>query len=87
MADYKPNRAGMRAYLRSGDYASGLDQVAALIEARAKSNAPVRTGDFRDSIHRERHRGPSRVTVRVVADSEGAVPIERQSNALGRAAG
>lgn len=87
MADYKANRAGMRELLRSAELYGPLETHARPIEARAKNNAPVETGEFRDSIHTERHRGPVRVTVRVVADADAAVVIERQSNALGRAVG
>lgn len=98
MAEFRPNRAGLREYLRSGELYPALESTAATIEARAKSLARVESatsaeernrtpGRFRDSIHTERHLGPSRVTVRVVADSEGAAAIEARDRTLGRAAG
>lgn len=87
MAEFRPNNSGLRAYLRGNDVVPALDAVAAVIEARAKANARVESGRFRDSIHRERHRSPSRTTVRVVADSDGAAAIEARDRALGRAAG
>lgn len=98
MATYKPNRAGMREYLRGRDYVRALQIEAALIAERARTNARVETaesaaghdrppGRFRDSIHTEEHRGPVRNTVRVVADSPAAAAIEARDRALGRAAG
>lgn len=98
MAEFKANRAGLREYLRSGDVYPALETEAAVIAGRARGYARVegaeaaeerhRTpGKFRDSIHTERHVNPSRVTVRVVADCEGAGPIEARDRALGRAAG
>lgn len=98
MAEFKPNKAGLREYLRSDELYPALDAFAAPIEQRAIGNAPVESaqdaadrgrtpGQFRDSIHRERHRGPSRVTVRVVADSDAANIIEQRDRPLGRAAG
>lgn len=97
-AEFKPNKAGLREFLRSDALYPALDGFAAPIETRAKGNAPVESaedardrgrtpGQFRDSIHRERHRSPSRVTVRVVADSDAANIIENRTRPLGRAAG
>lgn len=98
MADFRPDRKGLREYLHSEPVYRALDTEAALVEARAKGYARVETalsaaqrnrvpGKFRDSIHRERHSVPSRGTVRVVADCEGAAPIEARDRVLGRAAG
>lgn len=98
MATFKPSNAGLRSYLRGTDYLPALESVAASIEERAKTNSPVESpesaqrhdrapGRFRDSIHTERHRGPVRNTVRVVADSDAASIIEARDRPLGRAAG
>jgi hypothetical protein len=98
MATFKPNRAGLREYLRGSDYVPALELHARVIEARAQSYAHVESalsaaghnrtpGKFRDSIHTEKHTGPSRHTVRVVADCDGAAAIEARDRALGRAAG
>lgn len=98
MAEFKPDKAGLREFLRSADLYPALDTFAGPIESRAKSNATVESaesasarnrapGQFRDSIHRERHRSPSRVTIRVVADSDAANIIENRDRPLGRAAG
>lgn len=88
MAEFRASLAGYRAFHReaTGMHA-GLEPFAEAIAARARGNAPVDTTAFRDSIHTERHTGRTYKTVRVVADGEGAVIIERRSNALGRAAG
>lgn len=87
MAEFRTDSAGLRAFLRSGDLYPALEAAARPIESRAKGNAHVKSGQFRDSIHIERHLGTSRVTVRVVADSPGAAAIEARDRALGRAAG
>lgn len=98
MAEFKANKRGLREYLRSDALYPALTAEADLVAARARGYARVETaesaeehgrtpGKFRDSIHLERHLGPSRTTVRVVADCEGAGPIEARDRALGRAAG
>lgn len=98
-ATFRPNRAGIKEYLRTDpELARALEAKAAPIEARAKSNAPVESaqdaadrgrtpGRFRDSIRTERRVTPSRTTVRVLADSDAANVIERRDRPLGRAAG
>lgn len=98
MATFRANRAGLREYLRSDDVARALEPTAEVIAARARSSARVESaeeaeernrvpGRFRDSIHVEQHMNPSRVTQRVVADSEGAGAIELRDRTLGTAAG
>ena len=99
MATFKANLRGYREFHRTatGMHAA-LEPFAAQIEARAKSYAHVESalsaaehhrtpGKFRDSIHTERHRGPTYQTVRVVADCDGAGAIEARDRVLGRAAG
>lgn len=99
MATFKADLGGYREFHRTATgMHAGLTHFATAIEARAQGYARVedalsaashnRTpGKFRDSIHTERHRGPTYQTVRVVADCDGAAAIEARDRVLGRAEG
>jgi hypothetical protein len=97
-ANFTLNRAGLGEVLRSRELVAALTVEAAKIEARAKATSRVESpasarrhhrlpGKFERSIHLETHRGPTRTTVRVVADCDGAAAIEARDGTLGRAAG
>lgn len=98
MAEFKPNRSGYADLLKGGQLLPALHVQASQIESRAKASARVESaesaaahnrtpGKFRSSIHTEVHRGPTRTTVQVVADCEGAAAIEARDHTLGQAAG
>lgn len=86
-SNFRPNSAGLREYLMSGDLYPALEQHAKAIEARVRANAAqhVRTGAYEASIHTERQRGRDRVRVRVIADDEKADILEARYNIFGRA--
>lgn len=65
------------------------EDVARPILANAKGLAAdlVDSGDYLRSIHIERHRGPTRTTVRVVADDEKAAILESIHHVIGRSVG
>lgn len=65
------------------------ERVAQPIEARAKGIAAelYETGGYERSIHIERHRGPTRTTVRVVADDPKASILESIHHVIGRSIG
>lgn len=66
-----------------------LESIARPMEARAKGIAAehVESGDYLRSIHIERHRGPTRTTVRVVADDEKSAILESIYHVIGRSVG
>lgn len=87
MADFQPNRAGIREYLLSGDLYPALEAHAEPIKARAEAlaRAHYRTGDYERAFHVERSRARDRVRVRVVNDDEVAPILEARYHILGRA--
>lgn len=58
-----------------------------LIRAQGIAAEHVESGDYARSIHLERHRGPSRTTVRVVADDDKAAILESIYHTIGRSVG
>lgn len=86
-ATYTPNRRGMRELATSRMLFAGLAPVANAIEQRAKSSAPVETGNYRDSIRQEYRLGPTRVGINVFSDADSAIGIEKRTGNLGKAAG
>lgn len=72
MADYKPNHAGVRAWLNSdGDLRSAVRGRANAIANRARLLAPVRTGRYKASIQVRDSRGWDG---RLAADVTAGVP-------------
>ena len=86
-AKFTPNRKGLLEYERSDQLYPVLEAKAAPILERAQTLAAqhVESGRYLRSVHAERHRGPSRVAVRVVADDEKAELLEAQFHTLARA--
>lgn len=79
------NRSGVRGVLSDPGVQAELEQRMARVEAQAKSNAPVATGAYRDSITtRVVHRG-DRVVVQVVAEADYAFAVEANTGNLSRA--
>lgn len=81
---FKLNHAGVQALL---DGAQGVDSLvrgeAEKVAAAARSNAPVASGAYRDSIHLEETH-TDRLVVRVVADVPYAMNVEADHGTLAR---
>lgn len=81
------NSATMRSLLDGGyGMAEALREDAQKVLARARSIAPVDTGEYRDSIHIEDDH-TDRMVVRIVADDRKAPIIEHNHAVLARALG
>lgn len=80
----KPNGRGILDVLRSNRVGEELRRRAEASAANARSNAPVDTGDYRDSIHVVMEMHPTRVVAHVVADDWKANIIEARFGTLGR---
>lgn len=79
------NKQGIAELLRSEGVARAVRAPAEKVGARARSSAPVETGDYRDSIHVEDEVHRDRVVARVYADSDHAAAVESRTRNLGRA--
>ena len=78
--------AGMKALLNGGGVRSAVRREAEQVAQRARSIAPVQSGDYRDSIHVVDDT-TDRAVARVVASDWKASVIEARSRVLGRALG
>lgn len=78
-----------RELLHDEGVVAHCEAVARPIEARAKAIAGghVESGDYERSIHIERHRGPTRTTVRVIADDWKSAILEDRYHVIGRSVG
>lgn len=79
------NHAGMRELLRSRGVESEMLRRAEHVAARARSIAPVVSGDYKASIRAETVKHPSRVVGRATAHIEYAYQVEAAHRVLGRA--
>lgn len=80
----KLNHAAMQALLDGGSGVEAiLDQHAEQVASRARGNAPVASGDYRDSIHVETEH-TDRMVKRVVADVPHALVVEAKTGNLAR---
>lgn len=80
------NSAGAREVLTSPGVRALLRQRAEAVAARARADAPVNTGDYRNSIGVE-DATTDRAVVRVVARDRKALIIESKTGTLARALG
>ena len=80
------DRAGMRALLNGRDVRGAVRREAEQVAQRARSIAPVESGDYRDSI-RVVDDTTDRAVARVVASDWKANVIEARDRTLGRALG
>lgn len=76
--------AGVRALLTDPGVRAELARHAAAVESAAKSAAPVDTGEYRNSIHRESVT-TDRAVERVVASAPHARVVEARTGTLARA--
>lgn len=89
MADIESIGPPPRHLLHDEGVIEHCENIARPIEARAKGLAAdlYETGDYQRSIHIERHRGPTRTTVRVIADDWKASILESTYHVIGRSVG
>lgn len=80
------NSAGIRELLNAPGVRAELARHADRVEAAAKAGAPVESGAYRDSIHRE-SATTDRAVERVVADAPHALLVEARTGNLARALG
>lgn len=85
LSGFKLNHAGIQSYLDGGHGVSSLlDSKAAEVASRAKSGAPVDSGDYQASIHVETAH-TDRMVKRVVADVPYAMIVEANTGNMARA--
>lgn len=80
------NRAGVRELLTSAGVRAACAEVADRVAVNARASAPVESGEYRDSIHRESIT-TDRAVERVVADAPHALAVESHTGNLARALG
>lgn len=78
------NDRGMRQLLRDKGIVRDLTTRMERVLSTAKANAPVLTGAYRDGLHMEQVKHPSRVVVRVVGDTDHDLIVEANTGNLGR---
>lgn len=82
---FKLNHAEMQALLDGGNGVEAiLDQHAEEVAGRARSNARVASGAYRDSIHVETDH-TDRMRKRVIADVDYAMVVEAKTGNMARA--
>lgn len=89
MADngFKVNRTGIRKLLLSDGTGRILMDKAQSTAGRARSTAPVETGDYQESIEARLETHGDRLVARVYADSDHAAIVESRTRNLGKALG
>lgn len=80
---FKLNSAGVGELLKSAEVRAQCTKAAEGVLGRAKGNAPVDSGAYRDSIHIEQDT-TDRAAVRVVADVPYATIVESKTGNLAR---
>lgn len=87
MVRAKLNHAEIDAWLKSPEMAAAMLAEAEPVLARAQAGAPVRTGEYRDSLRVWTEVHASRVVARVGSDSGHALAVEAATGNLVRALG
>lgn len=82
--EVKLKRGGMGKLLKSDEVREGLTTRAQRVLDKAYNDAPVDTGDYRDSLHIEQAT-TDRAVVRVVADDWKSAILEAEHGILSRA--
>ena len=84
LSGFKLNHPGIQALLDGGSGVEAmLDAEAEKVASAARSNAPVASGAYRDSIHVETAH-TDRMVKRVVADVDYAMKVEADNGTLAR---
>lgn len=84
MSKTKLDSAGVAKVLKSAAVRALLTQKAERVLAKAKADAPVDTGDYRDGLHIEQAT-TDRAVVRVTGGSDHDWIVERKTGNLARA--
>lgn len=71
--------------LKTSEVAALCEQAASKVAAAARATAPVKTTDYRESIHVEQKQGKTRAWCKVIADDEKAGLIESKTGNMRRA--
>lgn len=89
MAEIEKMGRPPRELLHDAGVIAHCEGIARPIAARARAIAGehVESGDYVRSIHIERHRGPTRTTMRVIADDPKASILEARYHVIGRSIG
>lgn len=87
MARAKLNHSEIGAWLRSPEMAAAMMTEAEPVLARAQADAPVRTGEYRDSLRAWTEVHSDRVVAHVGSDSGHALAVETATGNLARALG
>lgn len=82
---FVPNGAGFRELLHSEGVKSMLEAKAEAVASTARSNAPVETGEYRDSIAVRVVDHPTRSVAQVYSSDDKAHVIEARTGNLARA--
>lgn len=86
-ANYRANHAGVRELLRSQPIAEIVEAAAEKIADRARTLAPVRSGDYRDSIRVVSDVHASRVASHVGPHVSYGLVVEARSHVMRRSLG
>lgn len=85
MAKVNLNRRGIGQQLKSPETARLLRERAGRVAARARSTAPVDSGEYRDEIEVVMEDHGDRLVARVYAESDHSVFVEAKHRTLGKA--
>lgn len=83
---FVPNSRGIRTFLNSRTAERAITEPADRVLAAARASAPVRSGRYRNSLHKEFAR-TDRVVVRVGSDLDYTLALEALLGVLGKALG
>lgn len=81
------NPAGITAMLKSPGLRDELERRASNAAERARSSAPVESGNYKNSITSGSEEHPSRLVGRVYANAPYALIVERNHNTLSKSLG
>lgn len=81
----KLNNSGIEEVLRSSDVGDALLEVAEAVASIARETAPLRTGEYRDSISAFTEQHADRVVAHVSSAAPHAMIVEAATGNLARA--
>ncbi|MEV8336977.1 HK97 gp10 family phage protein [Leucobacter sp. NPDC077196] len=82
--EFTPNPAFFESVLRQPGVERIVDESAARALTKAKANAPVDTGEYRDGLHIEHRESRYRRSARVVGSDPKTMLIESKTGNLAR---
>ena len=84
---YRPNLGSLKTFIKNDEMTAVIQAATDLIAERARANAPVATGAYRDSLRVTVHQHPSRVAGHVGAFVNHGPTVEKSHHVLRRALG